>query len=88
MPAFNGRLMPLEIAGVPVPVLVLGMVAFGAAMFAVLVPPPALKLLLALLAVACFAAFVLGLRERSDLPFWRLKYLRGRPRGTVEAPHG
>lgn len=88
MPAFNGRLMPLEVAGVPVPVLVLGMVAFGAAMFAVLVPPLAVKVVLALLAAASFGAFVLGLRERSDLPFWRLKYLRGSPRGTVEAPHG
>lgn len=88
MSAFNARLRPKAIFGLPLYAIASATLMLPLATLAILIPVLGLKILLGLAGVACFLAALFFLIIGDELPFLRLKWCARQEAHCVTAETG
>ncbi len=75
MPAFNARLRPKELFGLPLWGVISGLVALACGFMAMVFPVMVIKVLMGLIAIVAFVAMVIMFALGEELVFLRVRLL-------------
>ncbi|ALP54961.1 hypothetical protein Tel_17040 (plasmid) [Candidatus Tenderia electrophaga] len=83
MPAFNARLRPKELFGLPLQGVISGLVALASGFLALTFPLLPVKILLGLVALLAFGAMIVLFALGEELAFLRVRWLAKRERHAI-----